>query len=136
MKVGLSFSRCVLDIYQKKIDIDDVLIIISRTNFDPLDETQWNDIWTGYTMGYNDEWRDLGETDKEEVYKIVTDLHNTGRLHQPRQYGYNPLRRSEYWLDTVLPDSELERNPAAKKAWENFQVIAGLSNIKIDHGYM
>jgi hypothetical protein len=47
----------------------------------------------------------------------------------------NPHRRSEFWLETCLPDSELDRNPAAKKAWDQFQVIAGLSNVTIDKTY-
>jgi hypothetical protein len=29
----------------------------------------------------------------------------------------------------------LERNPAARDAWERFQVIAGLSNIRINQEY-
>ena len=35
MKVGLSYSRCVRDIIDGKVDYDDVLVIIARTNFDP-----------------------------------------------------------------------------------------------------
>ena len=35
MKIGLSYSRCVRDIVDGVVDIDDVLIIIARTNFDP-----------------------------------------------------------------------------------------------------
>ncbi len=34
MKIGLSYSRCVRDIVDGRVDIDDVLIIIARTDFD------------------------------------------------------------------------------------------------------
>ena len=42
MKIGLSYSRCVRDIVDGKVDINDVLVIIARTNFDPRDDDQWH----------------------------------------------------------------------------------------------
>jgi hypothetical protein len=35
MKIGFSYSRCVRDIVEGDVNIDDVLIIIARTNFQP-----------------------------------------------------------------------------------------------------
>ena len=32
MKIGLSYSRCIRDIVEGKVDINDVLVIISRTD--------------------------------------------------------------------------------------------------------
>jgi len=34
-----------------------------------------------------------------------------------------------------LPSSELEHNPAAKIAWNTFQTVAGLTNVKLDKEY-
>jgi hypothetical protein len=34
-----------------------------------------------------------------------------------------------------LPTSELVRNPAAKAAWDQFQTVAGLTNVKLDDKY-
>jgi hypothetical protein len=34
-----------------------------------------------------------------------------------------------------LPSEELDRNPAVKTAWNNFQVVAGLTNTKMDKEY-
>ena len=51
MKIGLSYSRCVLDIVDGTVDIDDVLLIIARTDFDPHDDEQWKGIWEGYGGG-------------------------------------------------------------------------------------
>ena len=48
MKIGLSYSRCVRDIVDGKVDIDDVLVVVARTDFDPHDDEQWADIWNGY----------------------------------------------------------------------------------------
>jgi hypothetical protein len=131
MKIGLSLSRCVRDIVEERVDIDDVLVLITRTNFDPTDDDQWKDIWIGYTS-INPEWYDLNQDD---VKGVIMELWDTGRIHQPRKFGARPYRRLEYWLEAVLPDVELERNPAAKDAWDRFQVIAGLTNVKLDRKY-
>jgi hypothetical protein len=131
MKIGLSLSRCVRDIVEQRVDIEDVLVLITRTDFDPTVPEQWDSIWVGYNS-YNPEWAGL---EHDAVYAVVMDLWSSGRMHQPRKFGRNPPRRREFWLEAVLPDSELERNPAAKEAWDKFQVISGLTNIKLDKEY-
>lgn len=140
MKIGLSYSRCVLDIVEGRVDIEDVLVVVARTNFDPNDDTQWAGIWQGYTLGglSNPEWSDydLHNKDHEDKFRSVSCvLYKEGKFHQPRKFGAHPTRRGEFWLETCLPSSELERNPAAKIAWNNFQVIAGLTNVKLDKDY-
>jgi hypothetical protein len=131
MKIGLSLSRCVRDIVEGRVNIDDVLILITRTDFDPTVQEQWDSIWAGYNS-MNPEWYGL---DHDAVFGVVLDLWNTGRVHQPRKFGARPARRPEFWLETVLPDSELENNVAAKAAWDQFQVIAGLANVGVDTQY-
>ena len=80
------------------------------------------------------EWG-LSSHSEQEFRDVSIQLWETGRLHQPRKFGWNPGRRPEFWLEAVLPPSELERNPAARDAWDRFQVIAGLSNIQVDREY-
>ena len=140
MKVGLSYSRCVLDIVEGRVDADDVLVVITRTNFDPHDDRQWAGIWDGYTLGglSNPEWGnyDYHSKDDEDRFRSVSImLYDDGKMHQPRKFGARPARRPEIWLEAVLPSSELEKNVAAKDAWDNFQVIAGLTNVKLDKEY-
>jgi hypothetical protein len=142
MKIGLSYSRCVRDIVDGKVDIEDVLILITRTDFDPHNDTQWSSIWTGYGGGQtfgspysNPEWIDYPAEDEHKFREVTIDLYDSGKMHQPRKFGARPARRAEIWLDAVLPSSELERNPAAKHAWDQFQVIAGLTNVKLDRNY-
>jgi len=143
MKVGLSLSRCVCDIVDGKVDVEDVLVIIARTNFDPTDDQQWQNIWQGYgggnTLGNpfsRPEWTNYAPEDEQRVRNVVLELWGQGKIHQPRKFGsVRAQRRPEYWLEAVLPSSELERNPAAKKAWDQFQVIAGLSDVKLDKDY-
>jgi hypothetical protein len=141
MKIGLSYSRCIKDIVDGTVDIDDVLVIIARTNFDPRDDEQWANIWAEYGGGRhhgrgawsNSEWS--GYTDEARFRKVSIELWTQGKLHQPRQFGAHPARRLEFWLETCLPDSELERNAAAKDAWDKFQTVAGLTGIKLDKTY-
>lgn len=138
MKIGLSFSRCIREIYEGLIDPEDVLIIIARTNFDPNDDKQWSNIWIGYRqrMGLsNPEWIDIPEEDEDKLRALCITIYNDGKLHQPRKFGAHPPRRNEIWLETVLPDSELKKNPAAMKAWNQFQTIAGLTNVNLDKEY-
>ena len=138
MKIGLSYSRCVRDIVDGQVKIDDVLVIITRTNFDPHDDEQWTGIWQGYHQrsGWsNPEWAHYPDEDEAKFRSISQDLWDQGKLHQPRKFGAHPARRPEIWLEAVLPSLELARNPAAKAAWDQFQTVAGLTNVKLDNEY-
>jgi hypothetical protein len=147
MKIGLSYSRCVRDIVDGVVDIDDVLVVIARTDFDPHDDDQWSGIWEGYAggsnrgsmirmfSGSNPEWSAYGDEDEDRFRSVSIELWETGKLHQPRKFGAHPSRRPEIWLEAVLPNSELEKNPSAKLAWDKFQTIAGLSNVELDDKY-
>jgi len=138
MKIGLSYSRCVRDIVDGVIDIDDVLVIISRTDFDPHDNEQWQGIWQGYHQrgGWsNPEWGHYAEEDEDRFRSVSIELWESGKLHQPRKFGAHPSRRPEIWLEAVLPSSELKKNPAAKIAWDKFQTVAGLTNVNLDKEY-
>ena len=145
MKIGLSYSRCVRDIVDGTVDIDDVLVLITRTDFDPHDDNQWSGIWIGYGGGTdnayssgffshsNPEW--AGYHDEDRFRSVSIELWETGKLHQPRKFGAKPARRPEIWLETVLPDSEMENRPAVKEAWDQFQTLAGLTSTKLDREY-
>jgi hypothetical protein len=134
MRIGLSYSRCVRDIVEGRVDIQDVLVIIARTDFDPRDDLQWQSIWRGY-HGYNafsnPEWADFEDEDADRFRSVSIELFEMGKLHQPRKFGANPQRLPYYWLETVLIDSDIEKNPAAKLAWDQFQILAELSSIGI-----
>jgi hypothetical protein len=134
MKIGLSFSRCVRDIVDGTVDIHDVLVVISRTDFDPHNNEQWQGIWEGYHW-HNPEWANYPDEDEDRFRSVAIELWESGKFHQPRKFGAYPRRRSEIWLEAVLPSSELEANPAAKTAWEKFQTVAGLTNVELDDKY-
>jgi len=130
MKVGLSLSRCVRDIFEGRIAYQDVLIVISRTDFDPKNDQHWESLWQGYLHGgvSNPVWHGLDDSETD-IRNICIDLYESGKLHQPRQYGSPNRFRADYvWLDTVVSDDDLEHKPAVKKAWEQYRILAGLTN--------
>jgi len=147
MKIGLSYSRCIRDIVDGKVNIDDVLIVIARTDFDPHDDDQWRGIWQGYAGGSdanmmrgvfggsNPEWAGYSDEDEDRFRSVSIELWERGKFHQPRKFGAHPSRRPEIWLEAVLPSEELANNPAAKTAWDKFQTIAGLTNVELDDNY-
>ena len=114
------------DIVDGTVDIRDVLVVISRTDFDPNNDEQWKGIWEGYRY-VNPEWYNYPEESEDVFRSVALNLYSAGKLHQPRQFGARPMRLPYYWLEASLPNSELESRPAVKKAWEQFQVTAGLA---------
>ena len=126
MRIGLSFSRCLRDIFEGKVDKDDVLVIIARTDINPHNDNHWNQIWEGYTTGglSHPEWAQY-----KDAYiafrKMAIELYDDGKLHQPRQYGAQAKRLPYYWLECRIPDED--HTPAQQKAWDNYILITGLS---------
>lgn len=138
MKIGLSYSRCVRDIVDGVVNIDDVLVLITRTDFDPHDTEQWNQIWAGYRMrsGWSQpEWMNYSDEDESKFREISIELYDSGRMHQPRQFGAHPSRLPHIWLDTILPSEDLNNNPGVKAAWEKFQTLASLSSVNLNEDH-
>ena len=126
MKVGLSFSRCLRDIFEGKVDKEEVLVIIARTDMNPHNDNHWNAIWEGYTLGglSHPEWAQYSEA-YVAFRKLAIELYDDGKIHQPRQFTAHPQRMNYYWLECVMTPEE--HNPAQQKAWDNYQMITGLS---------
>jgi hypothetical protein len=129
MKIGLSYSRCIRDIVDGTVDIDDVLVVVSRTDFDPHNDEQWKGIWEGYHWN-NPEWADYPDEDEDRFRSVSIELWESGKFHQPRKFGAHPRRLSYYWLDVLPTKQDIDANPATKKAWEQFQILSGLSQPK------
>jgi len=130
MKVGTSYSRCLLDIFEGRVDINDVMVIVARTNFDPFDDEQWANIWSGYHTGAytfsHPEWARLKDEDEEPMRDLSKELYDTGKLHQPRKFGAYPQRMDQYWYELILTEDIKDSNPAVKKAWEQYRMLAHL----------
>ena len=143
MKIGFSYSRCVRDIVEGNVNINDVLIIISRTDFDPRDDEQWAGIWKGYGGGgtfgnpYNSpEWMNYSAEDEVKFRDVSVELWESGKLHQPRKFGSHPRRSPYIWVDTgPIGHEEFQQPDAVQQAWRNYVMLSALTrNKEYDHG--
>ena len=81
MKIGLSYSRCVKEIVDGVVDINDVLVVIARTDFDPHDDEQWKNIWEGYSIrgGWSaPEWHGYKDEDEDRFRSVSIELWEMG----------------------------------------------------------
>lgn len=131
MKIGLSFSKCVRDIVDGIVDIEDVLVVVSGTQFEFTNGESWMSIYYGYTVGgYSDPaWRGMKYDD---IYAVVDQLWSTGKLHQPRKFGSMPmsgnLARHIHWLEAIVdPVQSHVLSEAEQDAWNHYKFITGLS---------
>jgi hypothetical protein len=131
VKIGYSLSRCVLDIVEDRVDPGDVAVLITGTHFDPTLDDQWYEIWHGYAYEQRGPWTGLRHCE-DKVRAVICQLWHDGKIHQPRKFGAHPRSTAYHWREVVLMDSELDGNPAARTAWEQFKMIAGLSNLKVE----
>jgi hypothetical protein len=131
MKVGLSYSRCIVDILDGQVQERDVLVIVTGTKFDPHNDQQWADIYRGYEIT----WSRFNYTESE--YRDLTiRMYNNGQIHQPRLFDAGRRFTGEtiwgrYWRDLVPIPEDLEQHPAAQELWDQFKMVAALSDIKI-----
>jgi len=130
MKIGLSLSRCLRDVWEGRVEENEVLVIISRTDIDPHNNEHWNNIWEGYLYGgvSNAEWAGM-EEQEEGMRKLLCEMYDDGKIHQPRQFKAHPARLPYYWLECFIPDNEAPS--AVKAAWDQYKVIAGLSGVRV-----
>jgi len=129
LKLGASLSKCIPDIVNGVICIDDVAMIITGTAFEidrPLPELI--DELMFYYEGRNG-WPGQQENERIALFRqTLTSLFSTGRIHQPRKaidahqwsdsVGWNPVRRASWW--DVRPAITSE-HPLVKDAWENYR---------------
>ena len=128
MKLGLSLSRCIRDIYNDKVKEHEVAVIIARTDFNPHKDNEWSHVWYGYTAGgfSKPPWRDLIDH-HDDVRRLIARMYDNGLIHQPRRFAKGfPPSLPYHWLDLVVADEDLEELPAVKAAWEQYVAVANL----------
>jgi hypothetical protein len=117
--------------------IDDILVIVSRTNFDPHNDDQWQQIWQGYGGGNGGtgsilsrpEWASYPAKDEGKFRDISIQLWERGKLHQPRQFGTNTHSIEQTWVDTEPLDIDHYDDPeAVKAAWHNYKILKTLGS--------
>lgn len=128
MKIGLSYGRCVRDIVKDIVDIDDVLIIVSKTAIKNRDEIPQ------MIQMYSFESTYLKGLDLDMCELVANMLWDQGKIYQPRLISDNFAIMSsfmamgkggEVWCD-LLP-SYTGDNPMIDEAYNNYLMIRKLA---------
>ena len=117
MKIGFSLGRCIRDIVNEKISIDDVAFIIASTHITTRDRLA--DVILTYTA----EPTYLHGCDYDQCMVIAEALWDTNRLLQPRRQGLHRHAQPEnaVWVD-MFP-TMLSENQSVKTAWDAYRFM-------------
>ncbi len=117
MKIGFSLGRCIRDIVNDEVSIDDVAFLITATNIKSENHLD-NVIYAymgepGYLLGL----------DYDQCKKVAHHLWNTNRVLQPRAQGMHRHAQPEnaIWVD-IFP-TQASQNDAVKKAWDAYRFM-------------
>jgi hypothetical protein len=117
MKIGFSLGRCIRDIVNEKVSIDDVAFIIASTHITTRDRL--SDVILTYTA----EPTYLHGCDYDQCMVIAEALWDTNRLLQPRRQGLHRHAQPEnaVWVD-MFP-TMLSENQSVKTAWDAYRFM-------------
>jgi hypothetical protein len=121
MKIGFSFGKCIRDIVNGNVDIDDVVMLMTRTSCVREDLDLMVDQYS-YERSY------LLGLDIDECKRVAGVLWDSGRVHQPRLFNqryYGSVSSNYVWMD--LSPTLGSSNPSVEAAWKNYQVLLKLS---------
>jgi len=124
MKVGFSLGRCIRDIVNNVVDIDDVIVIIAGTKFET--QEQLTRIVNEYM--YRDTY--LYGLDEFTCQGVASVLFREGKIHQPRNFGIyrNMMPEDAVWAD-LFPTGGHE-DPMVQEAWQAYRGMLGLTGNK------
>jgi hypothetical protein len=117
MKIGFSLGRCIRDIVNGDVSIDDVAFIITATSIHDREQL------ANVISVYCGEPSYLLGCDYDQSLAVAQNLWDTNRLLQPRKQGLHRHQQPEnsIWVD-MFP-TELSQNPAVKTAWEQYRFM-------------
>ncbi len=117
MKIGFSFGRCVRDIVEGEVSIDDVAFLITATCI--RDRAQLDNVIGSYM---NEPGYLLGK-DYNQCLAVAHTLWDSNRVIQPRAQGMHRHMQPEssIWVD-MFP-TELSTNESVKKAWDAYRFM-------------
>jgi hypothetical protein len=127
MKIGFSLGRCIRDIVNGKVDLDDVAFIITATNI--REKEQLAPVISDYM--FRDDY--LYGLDEDECHRIADELWESNKLLQPRRQGLHRHKQpaNSVWVD-MFP-TELSENQSVKTAWDNYRfMIHMVENVDTD----
>lgn len=124
MKVGFSLGRCIRDIVNDVVDINDVVVIVAGTRFET--QEQLTKIVNEYM--YRDTY--LWGLDETACQGVASVLYREGKIHQPRNFGVyrNMMPEDAVWAD-LYPTGGHE-DPMVQEAWQAYRGMLGLTGNK------
>lgn len=117
MKIGFSFGRCIRDIVNGDVNIDDVAFIITATLIEKPEHID------NVILIYMGEPRYLLGLDYDRCLEVARQLWNTHRIIQPRAQGLPRHSQPEnsVWVD-MFPTA-FSDNDSVKKAWNAYRFM-------------
>ena len=126
LKVGFSASRCIYDIVEGLVSLDEVVSITTGTSCETKEH--WMEAINAYVkIADIFDTRSLNGCDYEKVIETANALWDAGKIHQPRLVGGGRYRPNFVWMDLQHTKEDRDNNPALRKAWEQAQVLEALS---------
>lgn len=127
MKIGFSLGRCIRDIVNGSVSINDVAFIIAATSI--ASEDQLKQVVADYM------WREgyLYGLDEETCQSVGLELWTTSKILQPRREGmYRHMQpENAVWVD--MYPTVLSENESVKKAWDAYRfMIHMIENVDND----
>lgn len=133
MLVGTSLGGCLRSIAVREVSIEDVLVIITRTDCKTIEDLL-GVVETYYKYGNKTSQLpsnyDLLDCDLDNVKAIATELYYNGKIHQPRLYNgfggfvHIELSRKEIWIP--LAPSPKTDDQRVVDAYEKYKVLRSL----------
>jgi hypothetical protein len=126
MKLGFSFGRCVRDIVNGKVHVDDVFLIVSQTAI--RDSSQIPGVVEEYL--YRPDY--LAGLSEETCNRIATHLYLSGKIHQPRLLGHTSrlIREDAVWMDLAPTiNDETQATDQVLQAWKQYQLALKMTSL-------
>lgn len=120
MKIGFSFGRCVRDIVNGTVDIDDVTVIVARTHMETMEHVQYVIDEYLFRPGY------LQGLDKDKCHEVAAQLWNRGLIHQPRVSGSYRMPAAEQYVWMDLFPSFTDADETVTEAWNHYRAMLNL----------
>jgi hypothetical protein len=117
MKIGFSLGRCVRDIVNGDVSLDDVAFIIAATAI--REKEKLRPVIQDYT------WRDgyLYGLDEEVCQSVAEQLWDQRKILQPRLQGLQRHMQPEnaVWVD--MYPTLISENDSVKKSWDAYRFM-------------
>ena len=117
MKIGFSLGRCVRDIANNKVTVDDVAFLITATHVKSREQLEQVIEMYAYEPGY------LLGVDLDKAKEVAYQLWDSNKIIQPRAQGMGRHMQPEssIWVD-IFP-TELSGNESVKKSWDAYRFM-------------